>query len=153
MQMFIKLLNEDAIVPTRGTPESAGYDLYACIPKGPEENNSSRQIIIGPGEVEKIHTGISVEFPSGYSAEIYARSGLALKRGLRPANCVGLIDSDYRGEIIVALRNDSYSAQTIEHGERVAQIVFRKYEPAEFETVSELSETGRGSGGFGSTGK
>ena len=140
----IKKLNEKAVVPTYGSPFSAGADLYAC-----EEGD----IVIAAGETRLIHTGIAVEIPNGYVGLIYARSGLASKRGLAPANKVGVIDSDYRGEIMVALHNHSAIDQIVISGERVAQIVFTPYEAASFCVVDELDSTERGEGGFGSTGR
>lgn len=140
----IKKLNEKAVVPTYGSPFSAGADLYAC-----EEGD----IVIASGETRLIHTGIAIEIPNGYVGLIYARSGLASKRGLAPANKVGVIDSDYRGEIMVALHNHSAIDQTVISGERVAQIVFTPYKAASFCVVDELDSTERGEGGFGSTGR
>ena len=142
-KMKIKKLNDRAIVPTYGSELSAGADLYAC-----EESD----VVVGVGETRLIHTGIALEIPSGYVGLIYARSGLATKRGLAPANKVGVIDSDYRGEIMVALYNQSSEPQTVSVGERVAQIVFTPYVTADFEIADELDETLRGAGGFGSTG-
>ena len=107
---------------------------------------------IPAGQTEKINTGICVEIPNGYFGAIFARSGLATKRGLRPANCVGVIDSDYRGEVIVALHNDTEKSESIHVGDRIAQLVILPYLPVEFEEVDELSNTDRGEGGFGSTG-
>lgn len=143
-KMKIKKLNEKATVPTYGSEFSAGADLYAC-----EESD----VVIGAGETLLIHTGIALEIPVGYVGLIYARSGLATKRGLAPANKVGVIDSDYRGEIMVALYNQSSSEQTVAVGERIAQIVFTPYATAEFEMAEELDTTARGEGGFGSTGR
>ena len=143
VKMKIKKLNERAIVPTYGTVFSAGADLYAC---------ESEQITIPAGEARLVHTGIAMEIPQGYVGLIYARSGLATKRGLAPANKVGVIDSDYRGEIMVALYNQSGVEQTVDMGERIAQIVFTRYDMADFEVVDELDSTERGAGGFGSTG-
>lgn len=137
----VKKLNNDAIIPTKGTKFSAGYDLYA---------NESVQI--NPGDVQKIRTGLAIEIPTGYFGAVYARSGLATKQGLRPANCVGVIDSDYRGELIVALFNDSTVSREVNKGDRIAQIVITPYFPFEFNEVDELSDTERGEGGFGSTG-
>lgn len=142
-KMKIKKLNERAVVPTYGTVFSAGADLYAC-----EEN----EIEISAGETRLIHTGIAMEIPQGYVGLIYARSGLSTKRGLAPANKVGVIDADYRGEIMVALYNQSGATQTVGVGERIAQMVFTRYDMAEFEVVDELDSTERGAGGFGSTG-
>lgn len=145
MKVNIKKLNENAIVPTRGSEYAAGYDLYAIA-------DESNKIEIQPNEMVKIKTGLAMEIPEGYFGAVFARSGLATKRGLRPANCVGVIDSDYRGEIIVALKNDSGGLQVINEGERVAQIVIMPYLPLEFNEVDTLEDTDRGAGGFGSTG-
>ena len=142
-KMKIKKLNDRAIVPTYASAFAAGADLYAC-----EES----EITIAPGETRLIHTGIALEIPQGYVGLIYARSGLSTKRGLAPANKVGVIDCDYRGEIMVALYNQSGAEQTLAVGERIAQIVFTKYDTAEFDVVDELDLTERGAGGFGSTG-
>lgn len=144
MKVQIKKLKENAVIPTRGSSSAAGYDLYACI---------ESSVVIKPHATEKIGTGIAVAVPEGYFGAIFARSGLAAKQGLRPANCVGVADSDYRGEYIVALHNDTDSERTIEPGERIAQMVVMPYLAVEFEEVAELDETERGSGGFGSTGK
>lgn len=144
MKVRIKKLDTRAILPTYGSPFSAGADLYAVS----EEN-----VTFLPGETKFIHTGISMEIPQGYVGLVYARSGMACKRGLAPANKVGVIDADYRGEIMVALHNHSDSEQRIEPGERVAQIVIAPFITAEFEECDELSDTLRGDGGFGSTGK
>ena len=142
-KMKIKKLNENAIIPTYGSEFSAGADLYAC-----EEGD----VIIKSGETRLVHTGIAMEIPEGMVGLVYARSGLASKRGLAPANKVGVIDSDYRGEIMVALHNHSGKAQTVADGERIAQIVFAPYYTAEFNAVDELNDTVRGEGGLGSTG-
>lgn len=144
MKINIKKLNEKAIVPTYGSQFSAGADLYAC-----EETD----VTVAAGETKLIHTGIALEIPKGLVGLIYARSGLASKRGLAPANKVGVIDSDYRGEIMVALHNHGLTEQTVAVGERIAQIVFTPYIGAEFDVVEELSDTVRGEGGFGSTGR
>lgn len=143
MKVNIKRLNENAIVPTYGSEYAAGADLYACI---------AEDTTILPNETKLIKTGIAIEVPEGYGAFIYARSGLASKRGLAPANKVGVVDSDYRGEVMVALHNHSSIAQTIARGERIAQMVIAPFLKAEFEVVDELSDTVRGAGGFGSTG-
>ncbi len=142
-QMNIKKLNERAVTPKYGSDFAAGADLYAA-----EESD----VVIDVGETKLIHTGIAMEIPEGLVGLIYARSGLALKRGLAPANKVGVIDSDYRGEIMVALHNHSNEPQTVGAGERVAQIVFTPFYTAEFNETDELSDTVRGVGGFGSTG-
>lgn len=143
MLIKIKKENENAKIPTRGTQYSAGYDLYACIPE---------YLVINPHQTVKVGTGISCELPENTFGAIFARSGLATKEGLRPANCVGVIDSDYRGEIIVALHNDSEETRVVDNGERIAQLVLMPFIPMEFEEVKELSETKRSSSGFGSTG-
>ena len=143
-KMKIKKLNERAVTPTYGSEFSAGADLYAC---------EGKEIVIEAGETKLIHTGIAMEIPNGYVGLIYARSGLAAKRGLAPANKVGVIDSDYRGEIMVALYNQSGTSQAIADGERIAQIVFTPYASAEFSVVDSLDDTDRGEGGFGSTGR
>lgn len=144
MNIKITKLNKNAIIPTRGSNEAAGMDLYAC---------TSSPIIIAPHDTVKISTGIAMEIPDGYFGGVFARSGLATKQGLRPSNCTGVIDSDYRGDIIVALHNDTNIPQTIQPMERVAQLIIMPYLPVEFEEVDTLSDTVRGEGGFGSTGK
>lgn len=140
----VKILKEGAKLPTYGTAEAAGADLHACIPA---------PITIAPGESAFIPTGIALEVPKGCAGLIYARSGLACKRGLAPANKVGVVDSDYRGEITVVLHNHGAVAQTVENGERIAQFLITPVLTPAYETVQELSETVRSSGGFGSTGK
>lgn len=154
MNIKIQKTDKNAKIPTRGSASAAGYDLYA-----------NEDMVIPWLESRKIGTGIKVEIPEGYFGAIFARSGLASKRGLRPANCVGVIDSDYRGEIIVALHNDTMnlpdiiSHDTIEFtnieeihsGDRIAQLVILPYLQVEFEEVESLSDTARGDGGFGST--
>jgi dUTP pyrophosphatase len=137
---FVKLRNT-AQIPTKGSSQAAGYDLYAC-----------EGTYIMPGQTRLIPTGLSIQPPEGYCAKIYARSGLASKKGLRPANCVGICDEDYTGEYMVALHNDSDQMQVIEDGERIAQLMFERYYSVEFEEVEQLKTTERGSGGFGSTG-
>ena len=139
----IKKLREDAVVPTYGTEFAAGADLYAAIDEG---------VFLEPGETKLIKTGVSMEIPIGYAGLIYARSGLATKKGLAPANKVGVVDSDYRGEIMVALHNHSNEKREIEPKERIAQFVITPYLKAIFEEVKELEDTSRGSNGFGSTG-
>ena len=143
MKVKIKKLNENAKLPTYGSPYSAGADLYACI-----END----ITIEPNQTVLVKTGLAMELSVGYVALIYARSGLATKRGLAPANKVGVVDCDYRGEIMVALHNHSTVAQTISKDERIAQMVITPYITADFEETDVLSDTVRGDGGFGSTG-
>ena len=144
VKINIKKVNDKAIIPTRGSEYSAGMDLYACI---------DSPIVILPHQTVKVGTGIAMELPEGFFGAIFARSGLATKNGLRPANCVGCCDSDYRGEYIVPLHNDLDVPQTINPMERVAQLVIMPYLPVEFNEVNELSETERGDGGFGHSGK
>ena len=144
MKIKIKKLRENARIPTRGSSAAAGYDLYACL----EES-----VTIPPHTTAMIGTGLSIAVPEGYFGAVFARSGLAAKQSLRPANCVGVCDSDYRGEYIVALHNDGETERFIENGERIAQLVVIPYLSVEFDEVSELDETERGAGGFGSTGK
>ena len=139
----IKKLNPGAIIPTYGTEYSAGADLYACM---------DTAVTINPGKTEFIHTGIALEIPAGYAGLIYARSGLACKKGLAPANKVGVVDADYRGEVMVALHNHSAEPRTIHHGDRIAQLVIAPVVQGEFEECSTLPDTTRGAGGFGSTG-
>jgi dUTP pyrophosphatase len=143
INVTFKKLSADAKVPTYGSAYSAGADLYALC---------DGSINIGAGKTEFIHTGISLEIPDGVVGLICARSGMACKKGVAPANKVGVIDSDYRGEIIVCLHNHSESDVVIENGERVAQMVFAPYFTAEFTESDSLSDTDRGDGGFGSTG-
>lgn len=140
----IKKLKPNAIIPTKGSKYSAGNDLYACI----DEN-----ITIPPHATVKIPTGLSIEIPESYVGLIYARSGLATKHGLRPANAVGVCDADFRGEYVVALYNDSNEAHEISPNERIAQLVVTPFLTVEFNEVNELSDTERGTGGFGSTGQ
>ena len=139
---FIKL-KDAAKAPTYGSQFAAGADLYAC---------EGAEVIIQPGETKLIHTGIAMEIPEGYVGLVYARSGIAVKRGLAPANKVGVIDSDYRGEIMVAIHNHSGEEQRIADAERIAQIVITPYLTVNFTLAEELDETDRGAGGFGSTG-
>ena len=140
----VKKLNDLAKIPSRGSSDAAGYDLYAA---------TDYIIDIAPHSTVKIGTGLSFELPSGTFAAIFPRSGIATKRGLRPANCVGVCDSDYRGEYIVALHNDTDEMQSIEPGERIAQMILLPFIKMNFKEVDELSDTDRGSSGFGSTGK
>ena len=140
----IKKLNENAIIPTYGTEFSAGTDLYAL---------PGEAITVEPHQTVMIHTGLAMEIPEGYAGLIFARSGLASKRGLAPANKVGVVDPDYRGEFMVALHNHTDEPRTVEGGERVAQLVIVPFIQGSFEVANELSETVRGEGGFGSTGK
>ena len=143
MIVKIKKLNENAKMPTYGSPYSAGADLYACI---------ESDITIEPNQTVLVKTGLAMELDCGYVALIYARSGLATKRGLAPANKVGVVDCDYRGEIMVALHNHSTAPPTVSKDERIAQRVITPYITAEFEEADTLSDTVRGDGGFGSTG-
>ena len=144
MKIKVKKLNDKAVLPTFGSVESAGGDLYSA------ENGD---VTVGAGETAFIGTGIAVEIPAGYVGLVYARSGMACKRGLAPANKVGVIDCDYRGEIKVALYNHGKEAQTVAAGERIAQLVIAPYLKVEYEEAEELSDTARGAGGFGSTGR
>ncbi|MFI3141979.1 MAG: dUTP diphosphatase [Clostridia bacterium] len=139
----IKKLNPNAIMPTYGTQYAAGADLYACC---------DETMTVAPSETVFVKTGLSMQIPDGFVGLIYARSGLACKKGLAPANKVGVIDSDYRGEIMVAIHNHSKLTHEIETGERVAQIVIAPYVVANFIEADELDDTVRGEGGFGSTG-
>lgn len=139
-----KKLKDNAKVPTHGSDAAAGYDLYAAI---------DEEILIPAHQTKKIGTGLSIELPVNTFGAIFARSGLATNEGLRPANCTGVVDSDYRGEVIVALHNDSPSTKIVRPGDRIAQLVVLPFISIEFTESSELSETERGNGGFGSTGK
>lgn len=142
--MNIELLSEFAKVPTRGSEYAAGWDLY-----------SAETAVIEPGETFKVHTDVAMEIPMGYFGGIYARSGLATKHGLRPANCCGIVDSDYRGNIVVALHNDSNTSYTVETGERIAQIIIQPYNfnILSLDVVDKLEDTKRGATGFGDSGK
>lgn len=144
MIIRIKKLRENALVPSRGSAYAAGYDLYAAI---------DAPVTIAPHCTAMVGTGLSVEIPEGYFGAVFARSGLASKHGLRPANCVGVCDSDYRGEYTVALHNDSDEERTVQPGDRIAQLVVIPHLSVDFEEAEELSDTQRGAGGFGSTGK
>ena len=142
MDLKILKLNDNATIPSYGSKSAAGADLYSC----------EGELVFAPNETKLVHTGIAMEIPEGYVGLIYARSGIATKRGLAPANKVGVIDSDYRGEIMVALHNHSGAEAKIEAGERVAQIVITPYLTVNFVETNELDDTERGIGGFGSTG-
>ncbi len=144
MNVKVKKLHPDAMLPTYGSAEAAGADLYACLEK---------TVTIEAGETYFIPTGIALEVPKGCAGLVYARSGLACKRGLAPANKVGVVDSDYRGEVKVALHNHSLTPQTVEPGERVAQFIITPVLTPVYEESEALSDTSRGTGGFGSTGK
>ena len=138
----VKKIKDNAILPSRGSEYAAGWDLYAAI---------EEPISIAPHETKKIGTGLAFELPNYTFGAIFPRSGLATKQGLRPANCVGVCDSDYRGEYIVAVHNDSESIRWVEPGDRIAQLILMPYIPMIFNEVNELTETKRGDGGFGST--
>ena len=142
--IHVKKLKPNAILPTYGSADAAGADLYACL---------DEKVVIQPGESVFVPTGLAMEIPKGYAGLIYARSGLACKRGLAPANKVGVIDSDYRGEFIVVLHNHGIAVQEIAHGERIAQLVITPVFTPGFTEIAELNETSRSAGGFGSTGK
>ena len=155
MNIKVKKLVDDAIIPSRGSSEAAGYDLYANSMENLNSASSDQTNgihTLNPHETVKVHTGIAIELPDGYFGAVFARSGLSTKAGLRPANCVGVVDSDYRGEIIVALHNDSDSPKKIIKDMKVAQLVLMPYITMEFEEVDDLNSTDRGEGGFGSTG-
>ena len=144
MNVKIKKLYDNAVIPTEGSKKAAGHDLYACL--------DSDEVVIYPHTTLLVKTGIAMEIPDGYYGGVYARSGLSSKKGLRPGNCVGVIDSDYRGEIKVPLHNDSDIVQSIKTGDRIAQLIIQPYLSVEFEEADELSGTERGSGGFGHSG-
>ena len=140
----VKKLDERAVLPTYGSEFAAGADLYDLL---------DEEVVFAPNETKLIHTGLAMEIPEGYAGLIYARSGLASKRGLAPANKVGVVDADYRGEVMVALHNHSAIEQKIAPGERIAQLVVAPFLKASFTETAELSDTVRGEGGFGSTGR
>ena len=144
MKIKVKRVSRTAKLPTHGSEYAAGYDLYADI---------QEDLTIPPHQTRMIDTGLQFELPEGYFAGVFARSGLASKEGLRPANCVGVCDSDYRGNYTVAIHNDSNEPRVITPHEKIAQMVVMAYLPLEFEETDELSATVRGAGGFGSTGK
>lgn len=143
-KISVKKLRPNAILPTYGSAEAAGADLYACL---------DEPVTIAPGQSVFVPTGLAMEIPKGCAGLAYARSGLACKRGLAPANKVGVIDSDYRGEFMIVLHNHGNEPQVVEHGERIAQLVITPVFTPGFVEVEALSDTSRGSGGFGSTGK
>lgn len=147
MNIKVKRICEKAKLPTRGSEKAAAYDVYACLP---DEN---APVTIMPHQTMLIDTGLRMAPPEGFYVGVYARSGLSSKEGLRPANCVGVIDEDYRGEYLVAVHNDSEVTRSVRHGDRIAQILLQKRYDMDFEEVDELDTTGRGVGGFGSTGK
>lgn len=144
MEIRIKKLSTTAQMPERGSEYAAGYDLFADL---------EEKIEIKPHETKMISTGLAMEIPVGYFGGIFARSGLSSKEGLRPANCCGVVDSDYRGPVCVALHNDSEVVREIQPGQKIAQLVVVPFLAVEFEEAKELDDTQRGSGGFGSTGK
>lgn len=145
IQVPVKKLREDAKLPFSGSKMAAGYDLHACSGKG--------RTVIAPHTSVMIGTGLACAVPEGYFGALFARSGLAAKQGLRPANCVGVLDSDYRGEIMIALHNDTDSEKCVEDGERIAQLVVMPYLAVSFVQTDSLDETERGAGGFGHTGR
>lgn len=144
MEINIKRLTDSAKLPDRGSALAAGYDLFADV---------TEDVIIEPHETKMIGTGLAMEIPVGYFGGIFARSGLSAKEGLRPANCVGVVDSDYRGEIKVALHNDGEVARVVTSAEKIAQLVVVPFLSVSFNEVDKLTDTDRGEGGFGSTGK
>ena len=144
MTIKVKKVSSSAVIPTRGSSAAAGYDLYADIPE---------DLVIMPHSTSVVDTGLKFELPEGYFAGIFARSGLAAREGLRPANCVGVCDADYRGNYMVALHNDSDEPRTVKVHEKIAQMIVLPYLSLEFEETDALSDTARGEGGFGSTGK
>lgn len=147
MNIKVKRMSEEAKLPTRGSEKAAAYDVYACLP------DKNAPVTIMPHQTMLIGTGLRMAPPEGFYVGVYARSGLSSKEGLRPANCVGVIDEDYRGEYLVAVHNDSEVTRSVRHGDRIAQILLQKRYDMDFEEVDELDTTGRGEGGFGSTGK
>lgn len=147
MNIKVKRMSEEAKLPTRGSEKAAAYDVYACLP------DKNAPVTIMPHQTMLIGTGLRMAPPKGFYVGVYARSGLSSKEGLRPANCVGVIDEDYRGEYLVAVHNDSEVTRSVRHGDRIAQILLQKRYDMDFEEVDELDTTGRGEGGFGSTGK
>lgn len=151
MEIKVKKVYEDSKLPIRATADSAGLDIFAYVKDGNADNPNA--VTIPAYEYRKIGTGIAIEPPTNTFGAIFARSGLSTKRGLRPTNCVGVCDRDFTGEYIVALYNDSPTAQTIHHGDRIAQVVILPYIVPDVVEVDKLTETKRGTGGFGSTGK
>lgn len=147
IEVKVKKISDTAIMPTYGSEKAAGMDLYADT-----KSLGANKLYIGPGKCLKIPTGLAFELPEGYCGLIFARSGLSVNKGLRPSNCVGVCDEDYKGNYIVAVYNDSKAMQVIEHGDRIAQLMFVPYVQANLVEVNNLSETDRGEGGFGSTG-
>lgn len=143
-EVKIKKLDERAVIPSYGSEYAAGFDLYAVL---------DEDLVIESGQTILVRTGLAMEIPEGFAGMIFARSGLASKKGLAPANKVGVVDSDYRGEVMVALHNHSLEEQFVMHGERIAQMVIMPFYKAKFVETDELSDTVRGAGGFGSTGR
>ena len=144
MRIKVKKVSPTAVIPTHGSSFAAGYDLYADLPE---------DLVIRPHTTVTVDTGLKFELPEGTFAGIFARSGIASREGLRPANCVGVCDSDYRGNYMIALHNDSDEPRTVMPHEKIAQMIVMHYLPLEFEETEELSDTARGEGGFGSTGR
>lgn len=144
MTVLYKRLHPDAQLPRQATPQSAGADLCACIPEG---------ITLSPGETKSVPTGLAMALEAGYGGFIFARSGLGVRHGVVPGNCVGVIDADYRGEILVGLHNHGTDPYSISPGERIAQLVILTLPQCEAKEVSDLDDTSRGAGGFGSTGR
>lgn len=158
MVIKIKKLTETAKIPAKNFDSDAAFDLYADIqetfvPFGKTAEESEKGVKIMPGQTVKISSGVAMEIPEGYWGAIYARSGLATKQGLRPANCTAVIDAHYRGNVIIPLHNDSNEVQIVRHGDRIAQFMLAPVIETSFEEVSELSDSDRGEGGFGSSGK
>jgi len=153
MKINIKKVYNDALIPTKGSASAAGYDMYSYGYKDTNLPGEPEELIICPHESRMIGTGISMEIPEGVVGLLFARSGLASKQGLRPANCVGVIDPDFRGEIAVALHNDTEHTQVVLPGSRIAQMVFVPFYSADFFEVDDLNNTERGEGGFGHTGR
>lgn len=151
VRVKIKRLSDRAVVPTRGSTSAAGYDLYACLPYGIDSVTVQETPRVKMPAFT-VPTGWAFEIPEGYFGAIFARSGLAKNTGIRPANCVGVVDSDYRGEVKVAVRNDTWFPANVKNGDRIAQLVVLPYLPIKFEESDMLSDTDRGEGGFGSTG-
>lgn len=154
LDVKIKRLSDTAIMPTYGSAKAACMDLYADIPVGNRYLNEDgvNKLLIEPHKTIFVSVGFALEIPEGYCGLIYARSGLSCKQGLRPGNCVGVVDEDYRGTVMVALHNDTNENKVISHGDRIAQLMFVPYEQANLVEVDGLGKTERGSGGFGSTG-
>jgi dUTP pyrophosphatase len=149
INMKIKKLYEDAVIPTRADNGSAGMDLYAYL----ADNDIADILVVPPHKTEMVSVGFAMEIPNGTYGAIFARSGLASKQGLRPANCVGVVDSTYRGEVFVALHNDSDEIKYIHHKDRIAQMIIMEYPTVEITETDVLSDTDRGTNGFGSSGK